>query len=120
LESLFVSSIQGQIDTTVAGQESPRVPGILTIRIANVNAMKLIENMRILCVSAGSACKTLQATTSHVLKAMGMDEEEALASFRISIGLSNTEAEMRRAADLIASHALALRSHSAVWPAAKN
>jgi cysteine desulfurase len=120
LESIFVSSLQGQIDATVVGQDSPRVPGILTIRIANVNAMKLIENMKIMCVSAGSACKTLQATTSHVLKSMGLDEEEALASFRISIGLTNTEAEMSRSAHLISKTSVELRSHSAVWPVAKN
>jgi cysteine desulfurase len=76
--------------------------------------MKLIENARLLCVSTGSACKTLQATTSHVLKAMGYDEEEALSSFRISIGLNNTEDEMKRAADLIATTALELRRTSAV------
>jgi cysteine desulfurase len=114
LESIFCTALQGQIDAQIAGQNSERVPGILMLSISNVNAMKLIENARLLCVSSGSACKTLQATTSHVLKAMGYEEEEALSSFRISLGLTNTEEEMKRAAELIAQAALDLRRTSAV------
>jgi cysteine desulfurase len=114
LESIFSSALEGQIDVQIAGTQNDRVPGILMLSIPRVNAMKLIENARLLCVSTGSACKTLQATTSHVLKAMGYDEEEALSSFRISIGLNNTEDEMKRAADLIATTALELRRTSAV------
>jgi len=114
LQSIFCSALYGQIDANIAGKNSARVPGILMLTIPRVNAMKLIENARILCVSSGSACKTLQATTSHVLQAMGFEEEEALSSFRVSLGLSNTEAEMKKAADLIAATALDLRRTSAV------
>lgn len=120
LESIFTSALLGQIDARIAGKNVARVPGILMLQIPNVNAMKLIENAKFICLSAGSACKTLQATTSHVLRAMGQEEEEALSSFRISIGLPNTEAEMKIAADLIAATAQNLRTESAVWSTAKN
>lgn len=120
LESIFVSALCGQSDAQLTAKGSKRVPGILMFRIPNVNAMKLIENCKSLCISSGSACKTLQATTSHVLKAMGAEEEEALAGFRISIGIQNTEAEMKKAADILADTALKLRRESAVWHLAKN
>ncbi|MEY2986763.1 MAG: hypothetical protein RJB13_284 [Pseudomonadota bacterium] len=120
LESVFVSSLCGQIDALLSAKRAKRVPGILMFRIPGVNAMKLIENCKNLCISSGSACKTLQATTSHVLKAMGAEEEEALAGFRVSIGIQNTEAEMKKAADNIATSALKLRNESAVWDLAKN
>lgn len=120
LESIFTSALLGQIDAEITAIDTHRAPGILMIRIPNVNAMKLIENSRNLCVSSGSACKTLQATTSHVLKAMGHDEEEALSSFRVSIGIPNTESELKAAADIIATTALNLRQYSASWATTKN
>lgn len=120
LESIFVSALCGQVDAQITAKSARRAPGILMIKIPNVNAMKLIENCKTLCISSGSACKTLQATTSHVLKAMGDEDEEALAGFRVSIGIQNTEFEMKRAADLIAETAQQLRNESAVWTLAKN
>ena len=51
---------------------------------------------------------------------MGAEEEEALAGFRVSIGIQNTEAEMKKAADILAATALKLRSESAIWQLAKN
>jgi len=120
LESVFVSALCGQADAVLTAKKAKRAPGILMFRIPGVNAMKLIENCKNLCMSSGSACKTLQATTSHVLKAMGAEEEEALAGFRVSIGIQNTEAEMKKAADTIATTALKLRNESAIWQLAKN
>lgn len=94
-------------------QTPSKVPGILTMNFSGVNAMKLIEESRIVCVSVGSACKTLQATASHVLLAMGIELDEALASFRISFGLPNTEDEVKRAARLLAVTAEAVKKFSA-------
>lgn len=113
LESIFLTHLTGLIDVQIAGAERERVPGILMLSIPGVNAMKLIENMQRICVSSGSACRTLQATTSHVLRAMGFEEDVALSSFRISIGLTNSEAEMTTAAQMIAKTAKELRASSA-------
>jgi cysteine desulfurase len=113
LESIFLSALSGQIDFVHTGRTAPRAAGIVMLHIAGVNAMKLIENMRRVCVSSGSACRTLQATTSHVLKAMGQEDDIALSSFRISLGLTNTESEMHTAARIIAETAFELRRTSA-------
>ncbi|MFZ9520754.1 MAG: cysteine desulfurase family protein [Silvanigrellaceae bacterium] len=116
LESIFLRSLGGMIDFAGAGSAARKCPGIVMIHIPGVNAMKLIENMKHLCISTGSACRTLQATTSHVLTAMGMEDDAALSSFRVSIGLTNNEAEMLSAASLIAETALELRKSSANLP----
>jgi cysteine desulfurase len=54
-----------------------------------------------LAVSAASACNTISLEPSHVLKAMGYNEDEARQSIRFSLGQFTTEAEINKAIDLI-------------------
>lgn len=116
LESLFLSHLRGLVDFKIAGDKAKRVPGLLMLHFPGVNAMKLIETMKYVCVSSGSACRTLQATASHVLKAMGVDDDVALSSIRVSLGLNNTEQEMHTAAQIIAEKAHMLKATSANLP----
>ncbi len=113
LEEAFKAEILKHIDASFYGKEYNKIKGILSLYIPGVNAMKLLENTKTVCASVGSACKTLQATSSHVLLGMGVPLENALASFRISFGLTNSEAEVREAARRLAKTALKLRKDSA-------
>lgn len=61
------------------------------------------------CVSAGSACRSHENKPSRVLMAMGVDEEEARNSIRISVSRMNTEEEMVQAAKIIADCVKILR-----------
>ncbi|MFW8745775.1 cysteine desulfurase NifS, partial [Mesorhizobium japonicum] len=45
-------------------------------------------------VSTGSACTAGVAETSHVLLAMGLPEDEARGSLRLTVGDETTEAEV--------------------------
>ena len=54
-----------------------------------------------ICISAGSACNEGTAEPSHVLKAIGLSNEEALSSIRITIGHQNTEEEINTVTDII-------------------
>ena len=53
------------------------------------------------CVSSGSACGGSETIASHVLLAMGINEEDAANSIRVSFSASNNEAEVIRAAHII-------------------
>jgi cysteine desulfurase len=118
LEERFLSTLRaelkGRVVVAVHGEGARRVPGIASVHFEGVNAMKLVEEARVVCASVGSACRTLQATASHVLLAMGVSEEASLASLRVSFGLCNTDDEAVTAAKLLAHAALKVKSYSAV------
>jgi len=50
-------------------------------------------------VSAGSACSSGKVRTSQVLRAMGHDEDEAVAALRVSLGPETTEEDVARFAE---------------------
>ena len=53
-------------------------------------------------MSTGAACAAGAMEPSHVLRAMGLSLERVQGSVRFSLGRANTEAEVDRAADLVA------------------
>lgn len=53
------------------------------------------------CVSAGSACNTGENEPSHVLKAIGLSDEEARETIRISLSTQTTEKDIRYAVRVI-------------------
>ena len=67
-----------------------RITGIVNMRFKGVSAQSLLlflDNKGIY-VSAGSACHSDSDTPSHVLKAIGLSDEDALSSIRISFNNS--------------------------------
>ena len=54
-----------------------------------------------LCAAAGSSCTSGATEPSHVLAAMGLPREAALASIRLSLGYASTDADVDTALDLI-------------------
>lgn len=56
----------------------------------NQDANVLIGRMKNFAVSNGSACSSAIVEPSHVLKAMGLSDEDAFASLRFSLGKYNT------------------------------
>lgn len=85
------------------GSLQNRVPGNINIRFSGVSGSKLVTLCSLygIYISAGSACNEGISTPSHVLKAIGLTDEEALSSIRITIGHTNTESEINTAADII-------------------
>ena len=62
----------------------------------------LLLNSRRVFVSAGSACSSHSAVPSHVLTAMGLSDDEARSSIRVSFSTFTTGEEVRNAAYIIA------------------
>ncbi len=85
-----------------------RMNGHPTDRSANNLHLTFIEMMlpltlRGLAASRGSACLSGKSSSSHVLKALGMSEQDSNQSLRLSLGRLTTEAEVLQAATLLCS-----------------
>lgn len=85
---------------------------ILNITFPGVDgeSLLLLCDARGVCISAGSACTAHEQEPSHVLKAMGLSDEDAHNSVRISFSRYNTVEEAEEAASIIAGCAKLIRS----------
>ena len=98
----------------VNGLAAPRLPHVSNISFEGVSSANLVSQIRELAVSTGSACSTGTGKPSHVLKAMGLTDETAYSSLRISLGRFTTEEEIEFAAEKIISTVQTLRAKQVV------
>lgn len=87
----------------INGSLENRVPGNINIRFDGVSGSRLVS-LCSLCgvyISSGSACNEGIPAPSHVLKAIGLSDSEALSGVRITLGHQNTEDDIIAAADII-------------------
>ncbi|GLU44566.1 cysteine desulfurase family protein [Allomuricauda sp. NBRC 101325] len=75
-------------------QNENRLPNTTNVSFKGVDGSKLLRYLKNLAVSRGSACTANQVNPSHVLKAMGVEDELALASLRISTGRNTTSEDI--------------------------
>ena len=97
LRDYFESNLKSKIENaTINGDIENRLPGNSNISFLGVNGQDLLLNLDMLgiCVSSGSACTSGSIDPSHVLTAIGLDEEKAKSSIRISIGKYNTKEDI--------------------------
>lgn len=85
------------------GSLEDRVVSNINVRIDGVKGQDVVamaDNYGIY-ISAGSACNEGNAEPSHVLKAIGLTDEEALSSIRITLGHDNTIDETNYVCDIL-------------------
>ena len=76
-------------------------PCHLNVCFSGADGETLMLSMRELAVSSGSACTSATMAPSYVLKAMGLSDEEAHSSIRISLGRFTLDSDIDRAIDHI-------------------
>ena len=74
------------------------LPGTLNVTVPGVSGESLLVLLDLAGVAAslGSACAAGSPEPSHVLRAMGRDEERARAGLRLSLGWGTTAADVQR------------------------
>lgn len=104
LDNLLVDTLTAEkIDFVINGDSRHRASGILNIAIKDMVGEGLLNMLDVhgVCISVGSACNSKSQDRSHVLTAMGMDNERIDSSVRISIGRYNTEEDINSLVKLI-------------------
>jgi cysteine desulfurase len=111
LTDLLFSGIKASLpDVVLNGHETKRLPNTINLRIPGISSHELVERIRAdVAISTGSACHAGKYTPSLVLRSMGLSDEEALSSVRLSTGKDNTEEEIRKAIRVIAVAVTELR-----------
>lgn len=103
--------LQKNLDIRLNGHETLRLPNTLNVSIKGIIGEDLVEKLKDkLAISSGSACHSGIRKPSAVLKAMGMSDEEALSSIRLSTGKDNSIGEMEEASEMIIRTVKELRS----------
>jgi cysteine desulfurase len=94
-----ILAIQG---TAVNGSMDSRLAHVSNISFGYVdgNALMIALNKTI-AVSSGSACTSASPEPSHVLKALGLEDDLAHSSLRFSLGRKTTEEEIDYAIELV-------------------
>jgi cysteine desulfurase len=100
---------------TLNGSAAHRLPGTLNISFAYVEGESLLMGLKDVAISSGSACTSASLEPSYVLKAMGLDDELAHSSLRITVGRFTTLEEVDFIADLIKREVARLREMSPLW-----
>lgn len=90
-------------DTFVNGHLESRLYNVSSLCFKGANADAIMIGLKTIMVSNGSACTSTKIEASHVLMAMGLKEEEAYATLRISLGRFTTEEDIVTAIDEIES-----------------
>ena len=89
----------------VFSQDTDRLDNTSYMAIPGVGAENMIIALDLegIAISSGSACSSGKTTRSHVLRAMGVNEELAKCAFRVSFGQQNWLREFQRALPYTAS-----------------
>jgi cysteine desulfurase len=102
-KSAFYESAKARISALLPLINSPQnsVPSILNFTLKGADWERMFQVLQGMAFSNGSACNAKTELPSHVLKALGYSDEDALASGRISLGYFTTDEEIDRVCEII-------------------
>lgn len=93
--------IEGRMKVQINGAGANRLPQTSSLSFPGLNLERLLLSIRTLAVGTGSACGSGKVVPSTVLSAMGVSNDTARQTLRISLGRPTTEQEVTRASELL-------------------
>ncbi|WZL74534.1 cysteine desulfurase family protein [Clostridiaceae bacterium 35-E11] len=113
LKNRFIQRIKSEIDhIKINGlEEEGSAPHIANISFLGIRGEVLLHTLEQegIYVSTGSACSSNKNSKSHVLKAMGMKDDEIEGAIRFSFSYNNTIEEIDYTVEQLKKHVVALR-----------
>ncbi len=116
-DSIRISKLRTKLEQHLCDLENVFVNGSTKNRLFNVSNITfqgirsetLINKIPNIAVSMGSACTSAIAEPSHVLKAMGLSNEDSFSAVRFSLGKYTTEAEINEVIEMLSRAAAEIR-----------
>ena len=95
-DRLVKGILAGIPDAQLTGHPTQRLPGHASFVIPGVEASGLLMHLDMagVCAASGSACTSGMPEPSHVLMGMGVEHTLALGALRLTLGRSNTQADV--------------------------
>jgi cysteine desulfurase len=115
LRKRLLAGLEDIEEVYVNGDIDRRVSGNLNISFNFVEGESLMMALRDLALSSGSACTSASLEPSYVLRALGLNDELAHSSLRISIGRFTTAEEIDYSVEKIHEAVAKLRDLSPLW-----
>ena len=96
LRDAVIAGVEAAVPEVIVVKPEPRLPGHAHFMFpgANADALIMLLDVQGIEVSAGSACASGVVRMSHVLEAMGYSEREAMGALRVTVGRTNTRADV--------------------------
>jgi cysteine desulfurase len=92
LRDVFEHRLAGIPGSVVFGQQAPRLPNTTYFALPYYHGETLLMELDRagFALASGSACQSAVTEPSHVLKAMGVEDNLALNAIRVSFGMDNS------------------------------
>ncbi len=105
-----------KMNATLFGSESKRIPNTSFFAFPNIEGETLVMALdrKGFAVASGSACSSDSTEPSHVLLAMGVDEDLARGAIRVSFGPNNTIEQVQQFLVVLEHELARLRNLTAV------
>ena len=97
LRDYFIKLVEEKIEIAMLnGSRKLRVSGNSNFSFKGIDSQSLLLKLdeKGICVSSGSACSEGNGKPSHVLKAIGLSDEEAKSAIRVTLGEENTKEDI--------------------------
>jgi cysteine desulfurase len=96
LQELLFESLEGLV---LNGHPLERLPNTLNVSVPGIDGNQILDGLPTIMASTGAACHDRTVTLSHVLSAMGVPPEVGMGALRLTVGRSNTMAQVEEAAE---------------------
>ena len=117
LRNKIINNLLNNVENSyLNGDINYRLPNNINISFKSVEGEPILLGLDLagICASSGSACSSASLEPSHVLTAIGLSDELARSSLRISLGKENTEEEIDYLLSILPNLVKKLRSMNTI------
>jgi len=104
LSAKFIKTLEEKFGAVVNGHKKMRLPNNVHVTFPGHDNERIMFSLdeQGVYAAAGSACSASKEEVSHVLRAMGVSEQDARSSLRFSLGRETSEEDIKKAVEYLA------------------